>query len=288
MFYKYVRERKLIMNVLVTGANGYIGRHVVKTLLDMGHRVSVSDVCYDDVDKRAIKYDVELFGGDTDIYQKFDYPDVCIHLAWRNGFVHNDLSHINDLPKHYEFIKNMIDGGLQHIVVMSSMHEVGYWEGAIDENTPCNPSSLYAVAKNTLRQLTFLLAKQKGICCQWIRGYYIVGDDLKNNSIFSKLVLAERDGKKEFPFTTGKNKYDFISVNELAQQIAAVSLQTKITGIINCCSGVPVSLADKVEGFIKDNNFKIKLKYGVFPDRAYDSPAVWGDATKIKEIMLQK
>ena len=51
---------------------------------------------------------------------------------------------------------------------------------------------------------------------------------------------------------------------------------------------MPVSLADKVEGFIKDNNFKIKLKYGVFPDRAYDSPAVWGDATKIKEIMLQK
>ncbi len=288
MFYKYVSERKLIMNVLVTGANGYIGRHVVETLLDMGHRVSVSDVCYDDVDKRAMKYNVELFGGDKDIYQKFDCPDVCIHLAWRNGFVHNDLSHINDLPKHYEFIKNMIDGGLRHIVVMSSMHEVGYWEGAIDENTPCNPSSLYAIAKNTLRQLTFLLAKEKNICCQWLRGYYILGDDLKNNSIFSKLVLAERDGKKEFPFTTGKNKYDFISIKELAQQIAMVSLQTEIEGIINCCSGVPVSLADKVEEFIKDNNFKIKLKYGAFPDRAYDSPAVWGDAEKIKKIMLQK
>lgn len=287
MCYKDVNERKMIMNILVTGANGYIGRYVVTDLLNMGHQVSVSDICYDDVDERAVRHNVELFSGDTDIYKKFGSPDVCIHLAWRNGFVHNDISHINDFPKHYEFIKNMIDGGLQHIVIMGSMHEVGYYEGAIDENTPCNPRSLYAVAKNSLRQLSLLLAEEKGICCQWIRGYYILGDDLKNNSIFSKLVAAERDGKKEFPFTTGKNKYDFIRVEELAKQIAAVAVQTKISGIINCCSGVPVSLADKVEGFIKENGFNIKLKYGAFPDRAYDSPALWGDASKINQIMSE-
>ena len=273
------------MRIVVTGANGYIGRYVVKELLDKGHEVIASDIRYDDVDERALRSSVDLFGGAEDIFDRFDRPDCVIHLAWRNGFVHNDLSHINDLPGHYTFIRNMLEGGLKHIVVMGSMHEVGYHEGAIDENTPCNPISLYAIAKNTLRQLTLLKAKEKGACCQWIRGYYILGDDLKNNSIFSKIVAAAAEGKKEFPFTSGKNKYDFMHVTELARQIAATATQTEVDGIINCCSGEPVSLGEKVESFIKEHGFDIKLNYGAFPDRAYDSPAVWGDTTKIDMIM---
>lgn len=286
MCYKLtIMERIIIMRVLVTGANGYIGRYVVKELLDKGHEVYVSDIRYDDVDERAVRTDVEIFGNVQDVFTKLGSPNVCVHLAWRNGFVHNDMSHIDDFPNHYRFIKNMVDGGLKQIVVMGSMHEVGYHEGAVDENTPCNPRSLYAVAKNALRQLTLMLAEDKGICCQWIRGYYILGDDLKNNSIFSKIVAAAKEGKKEFPFTSGKNKYDFISVQELAKQIAAVASQSEISGVINCCSGKPISLADKVEGFIKENGYDITLKYGAFPDRPYDSPAIWGDSAKIEQIM---
>ncbi len=273
------------MKILVTGANGYIGRYVVKELLDRGHEVIAADVKFDEVDSRAVYSHENLFSGDKDIYERYERPEVCIHLAWRNGFVHNDSSHIEDLPRHYEFIRNMLDGGLKHIVVMGSMHEVGYHEGAIDENTPCNPISLYAIAKNTLRQLTLLKAKETGAVCQWIRGYYILGDDLKNNSIFSKLVKAAEEGKKEFPFTSGKNKYDFMHVTQLAEQIACTSLQTEVTGIVNCCSGKPVSLGEKVESFIKEHNFDIRLNYGAFPDRAYDSPAIWGDTTKIDKIM---
>ena len=53
--------------------------------------------------------------------------------------MHNSEAHIVDLPKHYAFIKNMLEGGLKQIITMGSMHEVGYWEGAIDENTPTHP-----------------------------------------------------------------------------------------------------------------------------------------------------
>ena len=179
----------------------------------------------------------------------------------------------------------MLQGGLRHIAVMGSMHEVGYYEGAIDENTPTNPLSLYGIAKNSLRELTNILGQQYGAVVQWIRGYYIYGDDLKNHSIFTKLVEAENAGQEEFPFTSGKNLYDFMSVEELANQIAAVVVQNEVNGVINCCSGQPISLAEKVESFIKDNNFKIKLKYGAFPDRPYDSKAVWGSTSKIERIM---
>lgn len=271
--------------VLVTGANGYIGRHVVEQLLNMGADVLVADFSFDGVDERAQRVETPIFSGLEDIYEQMGKPDVCIHLAWRNGFVHNADSHIEDLPNHYTFLKNMIEGGLKHVVVMGTMHEVGYWEGAIDENTPTNPLSLYGIAKNALRQMVEILAKKSEVCFQWTRGYYIIGDDIKSNSIFSKIVQAEQAGNKKFPFTTGKNLYDFISLEELAKEIACVSLQTEVNGIINCCTGKPVSLAEQVESFIKEHNFKIRLEYGAYPDRAYDSPGVWGDAKKIQQIM---
>lgn len=273
------------MSILVTGANGYIGRFVVRKLLEKGQDVLAADLNFSEVDDRATRIKADIFSGDSDIYEECGKPDVLIHMAWRNGFMHNHMSHITDLPKHYEFLKNMVDGGLKHLVVMGSMHEVGYFEGAITEDVPCNPSSLYGISKNALRQMVLLLSQNNDIIYQWIRGYYIFGDDARNQSIFSKIIQAAKDGKTEFPFTSGKNKYDFLNVEDLAEQICAVALQKEVTGIINCCSGVPISLGEKVESFIKDNGYSITLKYGAFPDRVYDSPAVWGDNTKIKAIM---
>ncbi|MDF7663234.1 NAD(P)-dependent oxidoreductase [Bifidobacterium sp. ESL0763] len=271
--------------IVVTGASGYIGRHVVKALLDDGQEVIAADRHPHDLDPRAKQVAVDLLTSNDGLFEELGSPDVCLHMAWRDGFKHNSDAHMGDLSGHYRFIKQMLDSGLKQIAVMGTMHEVGYWEGAIDENTPCKPASMYGIAKNALREATLQMADEHEAVAQWIRAYYIVGDDLRGSSIFSKLLQAAQEGKKTFPFTMGKNKYDFINVDVLASQIAAVVSQDVVAGIVNCCSGEPVSLADRVERYIKDNNLDIKLEYGAFPDRPYDSPAVWGDDTKIRQIM---
>ncbi len=277
------------MKILVTGANGYIGRHVVTSLIDRGVEVIACDIKTDSVDSRATCIDFDLFNlPDSNIFELLGLPDVCLHMAWRNGFVHNASTQIGDLSAHYKFLTSLIDGGLRHLAVMGSMHEVGYWEGAINENTPCNPLSMYGIAKNALRQSMELYSKQKNVIFQWLRCYYILGDDRHNSSIFCKILLAAEEGKKTFPFTTGKNKYDFIDVNELAKLISLTITQSDINGIINCCTGNPISLAERVENFIKEHNLDIKLDYGAFPDRAYDSPCVYGDSTKIDKILSLK
>lgn len=271
--------------VLVTGSGGYIGRHVVEALLNMGHEVIAADIRNDGVDPRAQVINGSIFEDNPDIYKTLQEPDVCIHLAWRNGFVHNAPTHMEDLSAHCRFLRYMIEGGLKNVAVMGTMHEVGYWEGAIDENTPCNPLSQYGVAKNALRQAMLQYTKDKDVNLYWLRAYYILGDDMKNHSIFTKILEKAEAGEKTFPFTSGKNLYDFITVDQLANYIALASTQTEVTGIINVCTGKPVSLADKVEEFINEKGLSIQLEYGAFPDRPYDSSGIWGNPEKIQKII---
>lgn len=272
------------MQILITGANGYLGSGIVKAILDKGNDVIATDFELNHVDNRAEKIECDLFGI-TDPYCYFGKPDVLLHLAWRNGFVHYSDTHIEDLPKHYAFIKKMVDSGCKHIAVMGSMHEIGFYEGSINENTPCHPTTPYGISKNALRDLTEMICKKNNIIFQWLRGYYIVGNSKYGSSIFSKITEAEEGGKKEFPFTLGQNQYDFIDYPDFCIQVAAVVSQNQEQGIINICSGRPEKLADRVERFIKENNYKIKLQYGAFPDRPYDSKAIWGDSTKINKII---
>lgn len=273
------------MKVLVTGAAGYMGKYVVKELLIRGHQVLAVDLNHKDIDSRAEILDVDIFNGNDNIYEQCKKPELCIHLAWQDGFVHNSYKHMENLSSHFKFLKSLMDGGCKRLAIMGTMHEVGFYEGAIDENTPCNPLSQYGIAKNALRQAMIQLTKGTDIKLYWLRAFYILGDDSRNSSIFTKLLQAAEDGKKEFPFTTGISKYDFIDVKELAKQIVAASTQDKIVGIINVCTGKPISLREKVESFIKEKGLDIQLQYGAFPERPYDSKIIYGDNTKIMKIM---
>lgn len=275
------------MKILVTGANGYMGTGIVKELLNDRQEVLAVDFAVDKIDKRAKKKAVDLFELENP-YEELDKPDVLVHLAWRDGFSHDAMSHINDLPKHYNFLYKMMEAGVKRVCIMGSMHEVGFFEGSINENTPTNPQNLYGISKDALRKAVQLGAEKTNTMFQWIRGYYIVGNSEEGSSIFSKITSAEKEGKKEFPFTTGTNQYDFIDYDEFCKQVAAVVEQDVICGIINCCSGTPMTLGQRVEKFLSDNQYSIRLKYGAFPDRPYDSKAVWGNSQKIDEIMKKR
>lgn len=283
--WRYLRSKNGPKKVLVTGGNGYIGKHVVKYLLDIGIPVMVAVRGAQQVDPRAKTCPEPIFSGAEDIYRRVGSPDVCIHLAWQDGFVHNSPAHMRNLSKHIEFCNHMMEGGLPILSCMGTMHEVGYWEGAIDEDTPCNPQTQYGIAKNAMRQSLLLSSKQTECTMHWLRLYYIVSDDIQGNNIFAKILQAVQAGKTHFPFNTGKNLFDFIEIDELAKLIVEVSLQREISGVTNICTGQPESLASCVERFIKVHNLPIQLEYGKYPDRPYDSPGEWGDATKLQKIL---
>lgn len=273
--------------VFVTGAGGYLGPHVVTALADRGFSVVavVRPGSSAVLDPRARVLEADILDEHLNLSEWFDARAV-VHLAWKHGFQHNSPAHMEQLSAHYRLLTRLAAGGVPRIVALGTMHEIGYWEGPIVAETPTHPQSQYGIAKDALRR-SLSLAIPESTSLAWARAYYIYGDDRRNNSVFRKLLEAADGGATEFPFTTGRNRYDFIRVEELGRQLAALADADHVTGVINCSTGTPTSLAEMVETFIAENGLGLTLKYGAFPDRPYDSPAVWGDATAIRALMAR-
>ncbi|GAA2171722.1 NAD(P)-dependent oxidoreductase [Agrococcus versicolor] len=277
-------------HTIVTGAGGYVGRHVVRALLDDGVAVTalVRPGSRTEVDERATRLELDVLGDPEGVARLGESgPTALVHLAWQDGFKHDAPSHMGLLSSHVRFLREVAQWlSLERLAVLGTMHEIGYHEGAIEADTPTNPTTQYGIAKDALRRWTLAeLGGREDLSVQWLRCYYIHGDDGGGQSIFAKLLAAAERGQRTFPFTTGKPLYDFIPVDELGRQIAACVEQSEVDGVINCCTGRPESLASRVTGYIAEHDLDIELEYGAFPDRPYDSPGVWGDATRIERIM---
>lgn len=148
------------MKILVTGANGYLGQGIVKKLYEAGHNVIATSLNINNITSDVEKIPVDLFSVD-DPYNYFGKPDVVLHLALRDGFIHDSKAHVVDLPKHYEFLNKMVESGVSKVAVMGSMHEIGFYEGSIDSQTPCFPETPYGISKNALTWIIHRISKKQ-------------------------------------------------------------------------------------------------------------------------------
>lgn len=276
--------------ILITGANGYIGSHLVNALCERHsdeYEITATDICDSNIDKRAniVVCDLLKEAYSSDLYVKMGRPDICVYLAWQDGFDHNAESHMENLYLHFRFIKNLIDAGTTHFVVAGSFREYGTFAGKADENLDMPACNYYVLAKKTLHNAIDIYIKDKNVCLQWIRPFTVYGDDELNNSIMSKILIWDKEGKQSFPFTEGNEEYDYIEVNELAEQIIAIASQTQVQGTINCCSGKPTRLKDKINEFIESNHLRIKPDFGKYKARSYDSGVIYGDRKKLDIVL---
>ena len=94
--------------VLVTGANGYIGRNVIDYLLDNNIDVVAVDISLNKIiSEKVKKIEINIFENTDYLFSNLENVGTCIHLAWRNGFVHNSITHLEDISLHYKFLKKI-------------------------------------------------------------------------------------------------------------------------------------------------------------------------------------
>lgn len=273
---------------IVTGSAGYIGRYVVSTLAVQGHSVTaiLRDSKSVTFPNQVTVIESDLWNLDLNKYNSLLHDSTLIHLAWQDGFVHTSDAHMGHLSDHYRFVRSCIDLGVNKVVGLGTMHELGPQTGLVSEDVVPNPQNQYGIAKNALRLSLEELCNRLEVEYLWLRCFYILGDDSRNHSVFTKMLQLEEAGEKKMPLTLGTTKFDFIQVDELGNLIAQVSSIEGLTGVLNVGSGKVMSLRERLELFHQEHNLEIELDFGAFPERQGISEGCWPDLGRLEKSTL--
>ncbi|MDR1477531.1 MAG: NAD(P)-dependent oxidoreductase [Planctomycetaceae bacterium] len=274
------------MKILVTGATGFIGQHVVKRLLLTEHEIVVTSLRANSPFGFGITYiPCDLNIERDDFYGLFGRPDVLIHLAWGGLPNYGELFHFErNLWTSYYFLKQMIESGTRNIVVTGTCFEYGLQEGCLSDDLPALPNTSYGVAKNTLRIFLEQLQKKIPFDFKWIRLFYLYGEGQSKNSILEQLKTALQRDDKTFNMSGGEQLRDYLPVETVAENIVKIALQNKVQGIINNCSGNPISIRRLVEEYLKRSGKNIELNLGYYNYNNYEPHAFWGSTKKLDNV----
>lgn len=279
------------MKILVTGATGFIGQHVVSGLLERNHRVIATGRSAEKISNFAWADDVQFVShviGDpgADIPREFLQCDAVIHLAWDGVYNCNLLSHFEDsLPANYRFLKCLIVEGVKHVLVSGTCYEYGLQTGCLKEDMPVFPNNPYALAKDALRRFLEVLQNENEFILQWARLFYMYGAGQNPNSLLAKLDQAIDAGETVFNMSGGEQLLDYLPVEEVSRRLVTLVENPRIQGIINCCSGKPVSVRRIVEKRIAARQANIRLNLGYYPYRDHESMAFWGNSEKLDRLL---
>lgn len=280
--------------VLVTGATSFIGNYVIGQLLQQKKCTVIASSSISENARSAswfplvkyVPFNLKEFDNHINYYEFFDKPDVMIHLAWEGLPNYKAAFHIEEnLPRHFSFLKNCIEHGLTDVTITGTCFEYGMQEGCLSEDIDAMPDNAYAMAKDTLRKQLQQLQQLKSFKLKWVRLFYMYGSGQSPNSLFSQLDRALANGETEFNMSGGEQERDYLPVEKVGVYLVRIALQDEVTGVINCCSGKPVTVKAFVKNYLAQKKKHIQLNLGYYPYADYEPMRFWGDNQKLKTII---
>ena len=278
------------MKIAITGATGFIGRHVRSVLVKTDHVVVLVVRNVKKVGDIAASEEIvvaDLSQARTDWFELFGKPDAVLHLAWGGLSNYMDSYHVDvELPMQLKFVQSLIDSGLKKLVVAGTCYEYGLSSGAISESQMTNPNTPYGIAKDSLRKALFEIRSKKDFELTWARVFYPYGEGQSENSIYSQLTKAISSDEKEFAMGSGVQMLDFIQVTRVAKALRTFVTETKGVGLINVGSGEPQSVIEFVKKLINHFESNIVPRVGAVADRDYESLSFWSDNDLLDSLAL--
>lgn len=256
------------MNVLVTGGAGFIGSHIVQTLLQEGHAVRILDNFstgkrenIEELVQRFNGHSLEVLEGDvrnaSDVGQAVRGVEVLFHEA---AFV--------SVPQSMDEPQTCFDvnitgtsllfdaarrAGVRRAVVASSAAVYGESEALpLVEETPLQPKSPYAVSKRVNEMYAELFTGAFGFEVAALRYFNVYGPRQRPDSMYAAAVpiFARRllDNKPVTVYGDGGQTRDLINVRDIVRANLIASEHPNAAGkIFNICTGVETRLLDLLD-----------------------------------------
>jgi nucleoside-diphosphate-sugar epimerase len=279
------------VKVLVTGATGFVGRHLVDALLACGCEVRAVARNAGTAEGLSWINDVEFIAADVhaddlDIVALIEGIDALAHLAWPGLPNYQALFHFeHNLMADYRFIKSAVEAGVSQVLVTGTCFEYGLQSGPLTEQTEPQPGNPYGLAKNTLRLFLQTLQREQPFTLQWARLFYLHGVGQNPNSLLAALDRAIDAGDDTFDMSAGEQLRDYLATDTAAGYLAAILQRRDFNGVVNCSSGQPISVRALVEQRLRERGASINLNLGHYPYPTHEPMAFWGVANRLQQLL---
>lgn len=272
--------------ILLTGASGFIGSHVLAELLQRGyeiHAVRHSSPLPEQPGVIVHRLNLMDFATTKEFMSQYHFTHL-LHFAWYVGtdaHVHN--LNLSWLTAGLHLLECFARYGGVHFLGAGTCAEYEYKYGVMREDeTPTNPGTLYGNGKNALYQMARIYCDRNGIVFQWSRIFNCYGyGDNRLFRLIPSVISACLQGE-DVHVSKCLNYKDFLYIEDTARGVVDV-FESRLSGAVNISSGEPVQLRTVVELIAQLSDFKGQILWGSQPG-APENEIVVGNNFRLRSL----
>lgn len=273
------------MNILVTGANGFLGSNICNTMSQNHNIFAVSRNFHKLTKNNTVFFHLDMC--DYNLLSKIfkDYEiDAVVHCSWMGGNSSkdsNELWQIKNIFHSIQLLDFCVKNRVKHFIGLGSSAEFGEQILKFDENTICKPNNMYGIAKYSFKQISDLFCNKNDINYTWVRPIYTYGPYDVETRLIPKTIISLLKNEKLI-LNECSNTVDYLYVQDFVNAIKII-IEKKIYGDYIICSDKEYRISDVVN--VIYNHIKPDL------DIVFDKnlsqvgpPYICGSSAKFKSI----
>jgi GDP-4-dehydro-6-deoxy-D-mannose reductase len=271
---------------LVTGASGFVGRHLVEHLQASGDEVLGSD-------RVAGGIDIGDPAAVSALLQEAR-PEVVYHLAGWSDVGGSWDAPVETFRINAEGTLNVLqacaDTGVERVLSVGSADVYGRVtedELPLTESSPLRPVSPYAVSKVAADYLGLQAHLGRGLGVLRVRAFNHLGpgqtDRFVASAIAARIARNELDGNDIVPIGNLSSRRDFTDVRDVVRAYRLLVERGEPGAVYNLCSGVDIEVRELADRLVAMATRPMHLHRDASLERPVDIPVLRGDSTRLRE-----
>ena len=267
----------------LSGATGFLGQNICRELLQLGYQTNI--ICRDkqkalnlfgNPENLSVTVCKDIFDAERSVlYEYFDNIDVFIHCAWQlDSKMESQTNNIRSLIGTINLAKAMIPHSDKKFIGIGTCAEYQPANTPLSIHAPIGPINQYGACKASAQMILSSMFSQTSISFLWCRVFYLFGEGENENRLHS-YIHAKMKYNQPVMLSEGNQIRDYLNVKKAASRILS-EINNNKSGVINVCSGIPITIREIAEEIADQYQAKHLLKFGERQLKEFDPFCIIG------------
>ncbi len=276
------------MKILITGATGFLGRHLETKLKNEGHDI-LGSAGRTYADKKITGMDLTDFNAVQSVIGNFQ-PEIIFHCGAIVNLARDRQTADKCIDINIKGTINLLEALRNQPpkkFIFTSTEEI-YGKNRIpfNESSLPQPPSMYSVSKLAGENLAATYGSEAGFIVRTIRLATMYGFDTNKNRMIPSIILKALKGEN-IPLNSGKKKRDYLYIDDAVECLLATisSDKSQANEVINAGGGDMHTLEELAKTVIEMCGSKSEIELNAYPDRQNEADEWLMDITKAKRVL---